>query len=64
MNEAVKKEKIEVLNSLKEELEYYKKKELLSVIFFDGNDRSKINFYRDKKKEIEKMIKEIESYEV
>ena len=47
------------LEQLSRKLEYCKQKELVAVIFFDGEDRSKINFWKQKRKEIEKRIKEI-----
>lgn len=46
------------INLLKMELEEVKKQELLAVIFFDGEHREKINYYKKKRKEIEKMIEE------
>lgn len=61
---SAKKEREFVLKDLERELEFYKKKELLAVVFFDGEDRTKINYYRNKKKEVEKMIKAIKEYEV
>ena len=48
------------IDLLKNELEEVKKRMLLAVIFFDGEHREKINYYRKRKEEIEEMIKECE----
>ena len=53
-------DKKEVKEKLMKKLEYYKQKELLSVIFFDGENRSIINYWKNKRKEVEKMLSEIE----
>ena len=45
---------------LKEKLEYCKHQQLLSVIFFDGENREAINYWKNKRKEIEKMLSVIE----
>jgi hypothetical protein len=51
----VKKEA--VVNDLKRKIEYCKQKELLAAIFFDGEDRSRINYWKNKRKEVEEMLK-------
>lgn len=53
-------DKKEVKEKLIKKLEYCKQKELLAVIFFDGENRSIINYWKNKRKEVEKMISEIE----
>ena len=52
------KANVKAIDLLKMELEEVKKRELLAVIFFDGEHREKINQLRKKRKEIEKMIEE------
>ncbi len=52
--------KNETKKELEEKLEYCKKQQMLAVIFFDGEDRRKINFWKQKRKEVEEMLKEYE----
>ena len=57
---------VKAIELLKNELEEVKKEMLLAVIFFDGEDRSKIELLKNKKKGIEKDLdkleKEIQNY--
>ena len=53
------KANIKQIDLLKMELEEVKKQMLLAVIFFDGENRDKINFYKEKRRKIEEMIEEL-----
>ena len=57
MFDSAKKEFI--VKDLKRLVEFYKQKQLLAAIFFDGEDRSKYAYYKNKRKEAE-MLKAIE----
>jgi hypothetical protein len=46
------------LSAIHERSTIMKKKQLLAVIFFDGENRNEINFYKEKRKEVERMIEE------
>lgn len=57
-----KREREFVIKDFKREIEYYKQKELLAAVFFDGEHRETLNYYKKKRKEAEEMLKAIEEY--